>query len=217
MMYDVISTGSKGNCTIINGNIAIDMGISYKKLGNYTKTIKLVVLTHIHSDHFNKKTIATLHRNRPSVKFVCCEHLVNELASLVDIESIFLLEVNKVYNLGICYISPFNLQHDVPNVGWRIVASGKKIIYATDTTQMNVVAKDYDLYLIEANYDMAEILERIREKEANGEYVYEYRALNNHLSKQQCDEWLSQNMGEHSEYVYMHKHVDKDKDEEDNT
>lgn len=217
MIFDVISTGSKGNCTILNNNVAVDMGVSYKKLGNYTKTIKLVVLTHIHSDHFNKKTIVSLHRNHPAIKFVCCEHLVNELVNLVSKESIFVLEPNKVYQLGICILSPFMLQHDVTNVGWRIIINNEKCIYATDTTQLNVVAKNYDLYLVEANYDMTEILERIREKEANGEFVYEYRALNNHLSKQQCDEWLSQNMGDNSQFVYMHKHVDRDKDEKDNT
>lgn len=218
MIFDVIKTGSKGNCTILNNNIAVDMGVSYKLLGDYTKKIKLVLLTHIHSDHFNVKTISTLTRNHPTIKFACCEHLVNELANIVDKKNIFVLESNKTYDLGICMLSPFMLNHDVTNNGWRIIINNEKCIYATDTTTLNVIAKNYDLYLVEANYDMNEIIERIREKKANGEFIYEYRALNNHLSKQQCDEWLELNKGANSQVVYMHQHVDgKAKDEELNS
>lgn len=49
MEYEILNSGSDGNCTIINKIIAIDMGVSYKKLKEYTKTIKIVLLTHIHS------------------------------------------------------------------------------------------------------------------------------------------------------------------------
>lgn len=49
MEYEILNSGSDGNCTIINEIIAIDMGVSYKKLKEYHKTIKLVLLTHIHS------------------------------------------------------------------------------------------------------------------------------------------------------------------------
>lgn len=49
MEYEILASGSDGNCTIINKIIAIDMGISYRRLKDYYKTIKLVLLTHIHS------------------------------------------------------------------------------------------------------------------------------------------------------------------------
>lgn len=49
MKYEILATGSKGNCTIINDEIAIDMGIPYKKIHPYAKRLKLVLLTHIHS------------------------------------------------------------------------------------------------------------------------------------------------------------------------
>lgn len=49
MKYELIASGSDGNCLIIENKIAIDMGISYKKIRDYHKTIKLVLLTHIHS------------------------------------------------------------------------------------------------------------------------------------------------------------------------
>lgn len=47
--YDILATGSAGNCAIINNIIAIDMGISFKALHNHFRSLKLVLLTHIHS------------------------------------------------------------------------------------------------------------------------------------------------------------------------
>jgi hypothetical protein len=80
----------------------------------------------------------------------------------------------------------------------------------TDTkTVEGISAKNYDLYLIEGNYDEDEIEERIKEKQQKCEYVYEFRAKDSHLSKQQASEFLLANMGEESEYVFMHEHVDK--------
>lgn len=49
MEYEILASGSSGNCVIINEIIAIDMGIPYRKLKDYYKTIRLVLLTHVHS------------------------------------------------------------------------------------------------------------------------------------------------------------------------
>lgn len=49
MEYEILNSGSNGNCTIVNGIIAIDMGIPYSKLKGYHRTIQIVLLTHIHS------------------------------------------------------------------------------------------------------------------------------------------------------------------------
>ena len=63
--------------------------------------------------------------------------------------------------------------------------------------------------MVEANYSEDEIRERIRAKEAAGQYVYEYRVLKTHLSKEECDQWLMDNIGENSEYVYIHQHKEE--------
>lgn len=66
----------------------------------------------------------------------------------------------------------------------------------TDTkTVEGISAKNYDLYLIEGNYDEDEIEERIKEKQQDCKYVYEFRAKDSHLSKQQASEFLLNNMG----------------------
>ena len=72
-----------------------------------------------------------------------------------------------------------------------------------------ITAKNYDLYMIECNYEDEEIRDRIRQKEAQGIYAYEYHVLENHLSKQKCDEFLVKNAGPKSRYIYMHQHEER--------
>ena len=210
MLYKIIQSGSSGNCTVLNKTIAIDLGVSWKALGEYQETIKLVLLTHIHSDHFNITTIKKLYKERPTVKFVCLKHLVEPLFKVVGIDSIYVLDVNKLYDLGICKVSAFPLKHDVPNNGWRVMIGKEKAIYATDTCNLcNITAKNYDLYLIEANYDLPETLKRINEKRKNGEYIYEIRAINNHLSIQQAHDFIDLNMGANGIWEPMHQHNER--------
>lgn len=85
-----------------------------------------------------------------------------------------------------------------------------KVIYMTDTkTVEGIWAKDYDLYLIEGNYEDEELDERIRKKQEKQQYCYEYRARYTHLSKGQASDFLLKNMGENLEYVFMHEHVER--------
>ncbi|MFA5407984.1 MAG: MBL fold metallo-hydrolase, partial [Bacilli bacterium] len=72
MNYNIIATGSRGNAVVIEEDILIDCGVSFRKLKDYYKQFKIVLLTHIHADHFNKTTIKTLAKERPALRFGCC-------------------------------------------------------------------------------------------------------------------------------------------------
>ena len=54
--YNIIATGSKGNAVVIDQKILIDCGVSFKALSKVYRALKLVLLTHIHSDHFQPTT-----------------------------------------------------------------------------------------------------------------------------------------------------------------
>lgn len=49
MHYEILKTGSKGNCIIIENILALDMGVSYARVKNYLKNIKLIFISHVHS------------------------------------------------------------------------------------------------------------------------------------------------------------------------
>ena len=49
MNCDVLNTGSKGNCTVLEDRIAVDLGVPYKTLEPHVQSIQMVLLTHVHS------------------------------------------------------------------------------------------------------------------------------------------------------------------------
>ena len=212
--YNIISTGSKGNAVIIEKHILIDCGVPFKALQPFYKDFKLVLLTHIHSDHFNRTTIKRLAKERPTLRFGCCNWLVKPLVDCgVKATNIDVMRFDYMKCYGICNVIPVALKHNVPNAGYKIHFPSGKLIYCTDTNNLNgIVAKNYDLYLIEANHKEAEILEKIETKQANGEYAYEIQAFHNHLSKEKADNFIYKNIGPKGTYVYMHCHEDIRKD-----
>lgn len=209
MKYNIIATGSRGNAIVIEDIILIDCGVSFKKLKDYYKKLQIVLLTHIHGDHFNKTTIKALSKERPTLRFGCCEWLVSALVECgVDKLNIDIYEIGKTFDYGLFKVSPVHLYHDVEQCGYRLFMNDKKAIYMTDTSTLDgIEAKNYDLYLIESNYNDEEIEQRIKEKREKGEFVYEYRAKESHLSQEQTDAFLLDNMGDNSTYEYLHEHI----------
>lgn len=203
MNYEIIQTGSKGNAVVVE-NVLLDCGVSFKALQGCYKNIDLVLLTHEHTDHANIKTIIKLAEERPTLRFACCEWL-----SDIDVKNLDVLECGKTYDYGAFKVKPIELTHDVPNCGYKLDFNGQKAIYATDTAHLDgIEAKGFDLYLIEANYEEEELRQRIAEKEQNGEFVYEYRVKETHLSKEQADEFILNNIVD-GEYVYLHEHLER--------
>lgn len=206
MNYNIINSGSDGNCTIVNDIIAIDCGVSYKKLAPYRNDLKLVFISHIHHDHFNRRTVSQLAKNRPTLRFAVGSYLVEELVNCgVDKKNIDVLEIGKILNYGLFKIQPIKLYHDVPNMGLRLFIQDKKIMYATDTRTLDgIVAKNYDVYLVEGNYEDAE---ELHNRAVSPEY--ESRVKNTHLSREYTTKWLIENMGDKSQYVFMHQHKER--------
>lgn len=49
MNFEVLASGSDGNCVILNECIAIDMGVPFKTIQPYVSRLQVVLLTHVHS------------------------------------------------------------------------------------------------------------------------------------------------------------------------
>ena len=211
MNYKIISSCSTGNATIIRDIILIDCGVTFKRIEKYYKRLKIVLLTHLHSDHFKKETIKKLAQERPTLRFACCEWLLQPLLECgVLRKNIDVLQIGTRYDYKVFKIVPIKLYHDVPQCGYRVLFDDYKVIYMTDTrTVEGIVAKNYDLYLVEGNYEEEELEQRIKQKQEEGLYYYESRVRNTHLSKGQATDFLLNNMGENSEYVFMHEHVER--------
>lgn len=218
MTFNIIATGSTGNAVVINESILIDCGVPFKALEPVKKELKLVLLTHLHGDHFKPRTVLALHKERPALRWGCCEWMVGPLLDAgVDKRVIDVMEpdgpfrkyrirVNNEF-LTVASVQPIPLLHDVPNCGWRVSQNDEWAFYATDTATLDgVEAKGYDLYLVEANHTREELEARAKAKLEAGEFAYELRAAQNHLSQEQALNWLYQNMGPNSRYSFLHQH-----------
>ena len=215
--YHVISTGSEGNAVIVNKSILIDCGVSFRALAPYVNDLKLVLLTHIHGDHFRPTTLKRLSEERPLLRFGAGRWLTGPLliAGIMS-RQIDVLQFDCVYDYGPCSVIMFPLSHDVPNCGYKIHFPAGKMIYATDTNSMNgIEARNYDLYMVEANYGSEEIRKRIQDKLAAGEYVYEFRVMKTHMSQEACNDWVYENAGPRSEILYLHGHKEEHKENDD--
>ena len=214
MDYKIINTGSKGNAVLLYGRILIDCGVPLKKLQPYIDGLQLVLLTHAHGDHFNPRTVAKLAELRPGLRWGCREWMAAHLVdagvnpSRVDVYK----QKSFVYYpyggdgdfISVC---PFDVPHDVPTCGYKLAIGRERVLYVTDAANLNgIEAPGFDLYMIEANYTDEDIQNRIDEKKAAGEFAYEIRAREQHLSKSQADDFIYRNIRHGGKYVYLHEH-----------
>lgn len=208
MKAEIIQSGSDGNCIILNDIIALDCGVAYKKVAPYVQRLQLVFISHSHQDHIKESTVKALARERPALRFCVGDYLAHKLTkSGVVPSNIDLICPYMRYEYCGFQIEPFPLHHDVPNYGLKIFMGGEKAIYIVDSGYIDdIEAKNFDLYLLEANHQEAEIAARIAEKQAAGEFAYEYRAAANHLSQEQALDWLAKNAGPNSKYIFLHQH-----------
>lgn len=214
MIYDILKTGSSGNCTIINKEIAIDLGVPMNMImgSGYINSLKLVLLTHSHLDHFKKSTANRLHKIRPGLRFACCSWMVQLLQdagvrkNVIDVctPGLCLLYRNSIK------IKPERIPHNVDNCCWHIWYGNDSLFYATDCSSLSMIkAENYGTYMIESNHTRAEIEARIAAKQAAGEFAYEVEAARNHLSREQAEKWLVENAGPQSQYIFLHQHKQK--------
>lgn len=209
----IISSSSKGNCYIYNKDIMLDIGVSFSKVKPYMNDIKLLCLTHAHQDHINKKTLKKLIYEKPTLKIICGNWLVNLLIEIgVNKKNIFILDLNKKYDLGKYIFEIVPAVHDVENCGYKIIIkeTNYKIFHITDTASLdNIEAKNFNLFCLENNYVTSLLEKHIQECKDNNDdknkLFYLERAKGTHLSNEQCNSFLIENMGEDSEYCYIHK------------
>jgi ribonuclease BN (tRNA processing enzyme) len=177
MHYEIISTGSKGNCVIIN-DVMVDCGVPFSKIKKQLYDIKYLLLTHTHGDHMNLKTLQQIAEQFPRICII----------GNYEVHAAY--HCNIIANAGFEILTddyvfyPFELVHDVLCYGFCWDYEGHAIIYATDTSSMkNAPVQKYDYFFIESNHDEAK-LEEVRNQK-KGSYN-PYLSGKRHLSTQQA-------------------------------
>lgn len=209
MDYEILKTGSTGNSILLGNGLLLDCGVPFKLIEPHLKKIKAIFISHEHKDHLNINTLKRIHELRPTVRFIVGFWLKRYLdISGIKKSNIDYLKANKTYEYNLFKIIPFVLIHDVKNFGIKIYdkTTKEKILYAVDTQKIDHIrAVNYDLYLIEANYDEEKLEENIKLDKEAGAFSYGERVKETHLSIQKSSEWLLENAGCNSKYEFIHK------------
>ena len=208
MKYEIINSSSKGNAIIVENILLLDIGVSYARLKKYLKKIKIIFISHDHKDHLNPITIRQIAYNHPNIKFITGSNVVaRKLAELsINKKNIYLLDEYKWYSLGVLKVSLEPLEHDTPNYALKCEYKSKKMIYIVDTASVeHISARGYDLYLIENNYCEDILQKHILECEDKNKMFYLNRVSKTHLSNEQANSFLIENMLDNGVYEYIHK------------
>ena len=146
MNYEIIASGSSGNCVIIN-DVMVDCGVPFKKIKDHLYDVKYLLLTHIHSDHIRPSTLESVKQLFPRIK-VIGNYEVHQLYG-VDI----ICNAGYKVETDDYTFTPFDCVHDVVTYGFTWEYEGKLIIYATDTSTLEHAPKGpYDYLFIESNH-----------------------------------------------------------------
>ena len=159
MYFNIISSGSKGNATVVihhKTSILIDMGITLTRLEEGLKEVNLevkdltgAIFTHNHSDH-----ISGIRFLSPSIMY----GLEGTLTSLSHVVKLY-----EPFAIGEITILPFKTSHDATNpCGYLLTAGDETLVYMTDTgcfLEENIpYIKNPTYLIIESNHDIKMLL-----------------------------------------------------------
>lgn len=198
MHYEIISTGSKGNCVIIN-DVMVDCGVPFKDIKEHLYDVKYLLLTHIHTDHIRETTLNNIKKMFPRITIIG-NYEVHQLFGVnIVANASFPIETDD-------YIfTPFQCEHDVLTYGFTWEYEGLNIIYATDTSSMKHAPKrEYDYFFIESNHDEKKVELILRH---NVNYGYDaYGGAKRHLSTQQAKAfYYSHRRNKDSKFIELHQ------------
>ena len=209
MKVTVISSGSKGNSTLVetkSKNILIDAGISSKEIKkrlNKDINIDLLFITHAHIDHI--KGLKSVYKEFKPTVFTRNEEVIEK--NICDITYF-----DKPYILDDLEVSYFNLSHDSDCIGIKIKENNKELVYITDTGYINYrneeKLKNRTFYIMESNHDV-EML-----KNGNYPFYLQQRILSDsgHLSNEECARYLVKYIGEKTKEIYLAHLSDENND-----
>lgn len=221
MKVKVLSSGSKGNCTLIITNkvkVLLDIGTTCayveETLSNIEidpKEITHILITHDHVDHI-KGLKVFLKKYKPVV------HVTEKLKNLfIDTIGDYNYEV---FDDGMCIIEDLKVNtiktsHDATDSVGYIIKQGKSsLVYITDTGYIN--NRYYDklsnntVYIFESNHDVKML------REGPYPYYLQQRVLSDkgHLSNKQASTYLCKFIGKNTKKIVFAHISEKNNTEE---
>lgn len=153
---EAFGSSSKGNCYRIKSSVnsdelLLDVGLPFKDVQRACKYnfINLLgaVVTHQHGDH-SKAVVDMLKLGHKIYMLRDTAQALHVLDERTWIEII----PKQSIKIGVFTVLPFELEHDVPNVGYLITDGEEKLLYITDTYYCRYTFKGVHHILVECNH-----------------------------------------------------------------
>lgn len=221
--YEVISTGSQdGNCLRVE-NVLFDIGVSFKTIYQTLKkhSIKVVFISHKHSDHLNISTVKQISETFPWITFLINKDVFNKIKSelpdfkgrynvIADGNKITIPSESSKYRSLVIQI--FHTDHEKKLIsngyyGDKIFNGSKEIenfVFATDFWNVNNLPnKKIDYFFLEANYQE----ETFKKAKQEGILpLWSIQGTDRHLSRELSHEYyLKHRRNKNSKYIPLHK------------
>lgn len=198
MYFNIISSGSKGNATIVvhkDTVILIDIGIAFSRLEEEMSKLNLkpgeitgALFTHNHTDHIN------------GLKFLPVKKQY-ALERTLPTSGHNVLELFTEFQIGDLFVTPIKSSHDAINpCGYVIKSDEEKLVYLTDTgvfEECNIPhTYNPDYIILESNHDISMLLKTNRPQHLKNRIMSDVGHLCNEDSAIACLQMLGPNTKE---------------------
>lgn len=204
MDIQIIETGSSGNLNIIEGAIAIDMGVAAKTLAPWGPNIEVVMISHEHSDHLNTAALNWFYKNKRHVlahstylnasSYARLKAKAPHLAEVIDLANIIGPAEDRQLSVAGRFwrMETYLLEHNVENQGFILTnPAGQRLIHATDTSTMEHAPDGpYDFFLVEGNYDEQRVWDILLDPDSSEARLARAQQNFRHLSVQACHAFI---------------------------
>ena len=215
MKVCVLSSGSGGNCTLIESGktkILVDLGTSslyaekrLREINIEPEEIDGIFITHTHVDHIKGIKVFLKKYN---TKLYLSEIILKEIYNEIKPQNYEIID--SEINLNDFNVTMFKISHDTEDAnGFIFESNGRSVVYVTDTGYLNIrnhkLLTNRNMYVFESNHDVEMLM--------NGHYPYhiKQRILGDkgHLSNKDSAYYLSKFVGNNTKCVIL-AHLSKD-------
>lgn len=208
MEFRILASGSRGNSYLLitnsNKRILVECGIRFKELQkslHFTlHKIEGCLISHSHKDH-SLCAKELLHRG---INIYTSKGTADALN--LSGYNLHIIRAKQQFKLANLMILPFDTIHDDPEpLGFLIFEkeTRHKLLFATDTAYIPYKFNNLTHIAIEYNHDREYLKENMENGNINPELVK--RIMQNHMSKQSVERFLSYYDTDHIQVYYLHQ------------
>lgn len=207
MNIEVLASGSDGNAYLVSDgttHLLIECGIPFQELKEKTNFFEVLpdacLVSHSHNDH----ACSVDQVQNIGIPVYMSENTKNELKDKITTDIMIHTIKNKErFTVGTFEILPLKMNHDVYCLGFLITskALNEKLFFATDTYYIEYIIPSCDYIMVEANYDVNIMNERIM-KGAH-DLVSKERLVRSHMEINSTLRWLSGNDLTKTKRIYL--------------